>query len=88
VARAAGFGPQQQLDTPLVSRGYRQVAQISRLPGTLGVRLIEHFGSLQALFGASVSDLQAVDGVGEHRARIIRDGLLRLAESAYSARME
>jgi diadenylate cyclase len=46
--------------------------------------LIEHFGTLQALFGASTNDLQAVEGVGEGRARVIRDGLVRLAESAYT----
>jgi diadenylate cyclase len=51
----------------------------------LGDRLIEHFGTLQALFGASATDLQAVEGVGESRARVIRDGLVRLAESAYTA---
>ena len=51
-------------------------------------RLIEHFGSLQALFGASTAELQEVDGVGEGRARVIRDGLVRLAESAYSERLD
>ena len=88
VARAMGFGPVVALDGRLVSRGFRQVAQISRLPAALGVRLIEHFGSLQALFGASIAELQDVDGVGESRARVIRDGLLRLADAAYSDRLE
>jgi diadenylate cyclase len=63
------------------------MAQINRLPQAFGVRLIEHFGSLQALFAASSAELQEVDGVGESRARIIRDGLVRLAESAYTERM-
>jgi diadenylate cyclase len=31
--------------------------------------------------------LQAVEGVGESRARVIRDGLVRLAESAYTERL-
>ncbi len=88
VARAVGFGSGVGLDTRLVSRGYRQIAQISRLPGALGVRLIDHFGSLQALFGASTAELQEVDGVGESRARAVRDGLLRLADSAYSERLD
>jgi len=88
VARAIGFPGQDHLDTRVAARGYRQVAQISRLPPGLGPRLIEHFGSLQALFGASSAELQAVDGVGDSRARIIRDGLLRLAEAAYSDRID
>ena len=84
VARTVGFSAHEQLDTKITTRGYRQISQINRLPAALGARLIEHFGSLQGLFGASSSDLQEVDGVGEHRARVIRDGLVRLAESAYS----
>jgi diadenylate cyclase len=88
VARAVGFSPSEHLDTRIVSRGFRQIAQINRLPPSLGVRLIEHFGSFQALFGASTAELQEVEGVGENRARIIRDGLLRLAESAYSEPMD
>jgi diadenylate cyclase len=84
VARTIGFAATDQLDSRVTTRGYRQVAQINRLPGTLGERLIEHFGSLQALFAASRSDLQEVEGVGEQRARAIRDGLVRVAESAYA----
>ena len=84
VARTVGFSAHEQLDTKITTRGYRQISQINRLPAALGARLIEHFGSLQGLFGASSSELQEVDGVGEQRARVIRDGLVRLAESAYS----
>ena len=84
VARTIGFAASDQLDSKVTTRGYRQVAQINRLPGTLGERLIEHFGSLQALFAASRADLQEVEGVGEQRARAIRDGLVRVAESAYA----
>ncbi len=45
-------------------------------------RLVEHFETLQKLLSASVEDLQAVDGVGELRARSVREGLSRLAESS------
>ena len=38
-------------------------------------------GTLQKLLSAGVEDLQAVDGVGELRARSVREGLSRLAES-------
>lgn len=87
VARAIGFSTHEHLDTRISPRGYRQVAQINRLPAAFGHRLIEHFGSLQALFAATTAELQQIDGVGESRARIIRDGLVRLAESAYTERM-
>ena len=42
----------------------------------------EHFGSLQKLLAATVDDLQAVEGVGEARARSVREGLSRLAEAS------
>ncbi len=87
VARALGLGQDHQIDAPISTRGYRQVAQINRLPASFAPRLIEHFGSLQALFSATSAELQEVDGVGESRARVIRDGLLRLAESAYTERV-
>ena len=87
VARAAGFAHNMHLESHVTTRGFRQMAQINRLPSFLGDRLIEHFGTLQALFGASANDLQAVEGVGEGRARVIRDGLVRLAESAYTERL-
>jgi diadenylate cyclase len=82
VARAIGYGA--HLDTKITARGHRQLAQINRLPAAYSARLIEHFGSLQGVFAATTSQLQEVDGVGESRARIIREGLTRLAESIYS----
>ena len=51
-------------------------------PGAIIERLVEHFGGLQKLLAASVDDLQTVDGVGEARARSVREGLSRLAESS------
>lgn len=51
-------------------------------PGAIVDRLIDHFGSLQKLLAAGLDDLQEVDGVGEGRARLVREGLLRLAESS------
>ncbi|MGD7708186.1 DNA integrity scanning diadenylate cyclase DisA [Microlunatus sp. Y2014] len=88
VARALGFGPQEHLEGKIAPRGLRQLASINRLPHSLAPRLLEHFGSLQALFGASAADLQLVDGVGEGRAKIIREGLTRLAESAMTESLD
>ena len=51
-------------------------------PGAIVDRLVDHFGSLQKLLAASIDDLMDVDGVGEGRARAVREGLSRLAESS------
>lgn len=87
-ARALGFGGNDHLDTRVSTHGYRQLAQINRLPTSFASRLIDHFGSLQELFAATINDLLAVEGIGEQRARVIRDGLVRLAESAYADQMD
>ncbi len=83
VAQALGFaGGSEQLDAAVSPRGYRLLARVPRLPGAVIDRLVEHFGGLQKLLAASIDDLQAVEGVGETRARSVREGLSRLAESS------
>ena len=82
VARALGLGSTELLDHPVSPRGYRLLARVPRLPGAVVERLVEHFGGLQKLLAASVDDLQAVEGVGELRARSVREALSRLAESS------
>ncbi|WP_435132781.1 MULTISPECIES: DNA integrity scanning diadenylate cyclase DisA [Streptomycetaceae] len=83
VARALGYtGSPESLDSAVSPRGYRLLAKVPRLPNTVIERLVEHFGGLQKLLAASVDDLQAVEGVGEARARSVREGLSRLAESS------
>lgn len=70
------------LDNGVSARGYRLLGGIPRLPDVLADRIIEHFQSLQALLAATVADLQAVDGVGDLRARSIRDAISRVAETS------
>jgi diadenylate cyclase len=82
VATAAGLGGLEHLDLAMSPRGYRLLAKVPRLPGAVVERLVEHFGGLQKLLAATIDDLQAVEGVGELRARSVREGLSRLAESS------
>ncbi len=70
------------LDAAVSPHGYRLLSKVPRLPGAIVDRLVEHFGSLQKLLAAGLEDLMAVDGVGEGRARAVREGLSRLAESS------
>lgn len=84
VARALGFGGDyDRLDEYVAPRGFRLLSRVPRLPEFVTDRLIEHFGSVQRLLAASAEDLQAVDGVGDTRARFIRDGLSRMVENSY-----
>ena len=58
------------------------LARVPRLPAAIIDRLVDHFGGLQKLLAATIEDLLAVEGVGEARARGIREGLSRLAETS------
>lgn len=83
VAKAIGYaGASDALDAAVSPRGFRLLAKVPRLPAPIVERLVTHFGSLQRLLGATVEDLQAVDGVGDARARGVREGLSRLAEAS------
>lgn len=82
VADVLGYSGGDALDAPLSPRGYRLLAKVPRLPSVVVERLVEHFGGLQKLLAATIDDLQAVGGVGESRARSVREGLSRLAESS------
>jgi diadenylate cyclase len=83
VARVLGINTLgDALDSAVSPRGYRLLAGIPRVPPAVLDRLILHFGNLQGLLAATAADLQAVEGVGEARARVVREGLSRLAESS------
>jgi diadenylate cyclase len=70
------------LDTSLQPRGYRLLAKVPRLPEQIVDKIVNRFGNLQKIMRATIDDLDDVEGVGEARARAIKDGLSRLAESS------
>ncbi|HLY82945.1 MAG TPA: DNA integrity scanning diadenylate cyclase DisA [Acidimicrobiales bacterium] len=71
-----------ELDASAQPRGYRLLSKIPRLPDTIIANIVERFGSLHKVMRATIDDLDDVEGVGETRARAIKDGLSRLAESS------
>ncbi|GMA30324.1 DNA integrity scanning diadenylate cyclase DisA [Litorihabitans aurantiacus] len=84
IARMLGIGGAagDALDAAVSPRGYRMVAQVPRLPLPIVESAVAHFGSLQRMLAATVEDFQLVDGIGAVRARSLREGLSRLAETS------
>jgi diadenylate cyclase len=68
------------LDYPVGPRGYRILGRIPRLPKLLVDEIVSEFGGLDELLAATDGELETVDGVGEIRAKDIREGLRRLQE--------
>ncbi|OMH25459.1 DNA integrity scanning protein DisA [Tersicoccus phoenicis] len=83
IAQTAGLiRAGENLDAPVQPSGYRLLAGMQALPRPVIERLIARFGDLQTLMAANVEDLMTVDGVGEQRARLVRETLSRIAETS------
>lgn len=83
IADALGYSsPHATLDTVVHARGYRVLRKIPRLPLAVIENLVKEFGTLQLMLGATIEELDDVDGIGEVRARTIKEGLSRLSEQA------
>ena len=68
------------LDYPVSPRGYRVLGRIPRLPKLVVAQIVGEFGGLDELLAATDAELEVVEGVGEIRAKDIREGLRRLQE--------
>jgi diadenylate cyclase len=82
VGSLLGLPPEMDLDSSVQPRGYRLLNRIPRLPEAIADHVIERFGRLPKIMRASIGDLVSVEGVGEARARAIKDGLARVAETS------
>jgi diadenylate cyclase len=68
------------LDFPVSPRGYRILGRIPRLPRLVVQNIVREFRGLDEILAATDPELEAVEGVGEIRAKDIREGLRRLQE--------
>ncbi|CAM5778704.1 MULTISPECIES: DNA integrity scanning diadenylate cyclase DisA [Brevibacillus] len=71
------------LEESLSPRGYRILHKIPRLPISIISNLVEHFHNLPRIMMATIEELDEVDGIGEVRARAIKDGLKRIQEQVF-----
>ncbi len=56
------------------------LSEIPRLPRLVVQKIVHRFGDLEAILNASQEELESDEGVGDTRAREIREGLRRLQE--------
>ena len=61
-------------------RGYRILNKIPRMPSTIVENLVKSFKSFQHILAADIQRLDEVDGIGEIRARTIKQSLKRMQE--------
>jgi len=68
------------LDHPVSPRGYRILGRIPRLPRLVVQSIVDEFRGLDEILAATDPELESVEGVGDMRAKDIREGLRRLQE--------
>ncbi|MDH3301802.1 MAG: helix-hairpin-helix domain-containing protein, partial [Acidimicrobiia bacterium] len=73
------IGPANDLDETVEPRGFRLLSKLPHINEAHVVRVVDHFGSLRKILGATVEELEAVEGIGASRARALKDGAARLA---------
>lgn len=80
VAKLLGYSGVPLMDTLISPRGYRVIYKIPRIPLNVIENLVKHFKELKGIMDASYEELDNVEGIGEARARAIKNGLRRLKE--------
>jgi diadenylate cyclase len=81
LAAALGFPRSvNPMDYAVAPRGYRVLSKIPRLPEHVVEHVVGFFNGLEAFVRATIEELEEVEGVGNVRAREIREGLRRLQE--------
>lgn len=81
IAKILGYsGFTEDMDTPVRPNGYRILNKIHRLPNSIIENLVNYFEDFQEILEASIEDLDDVEGIGEIRAKYIKNGLIKMQE--------
>ncbi|MCT8976537.1 DNA integrity scanning diadenylate cyclase DisA [Clostridium sp. CX1] len=80
ISKFLGYAGVPLVDTLISPRGYRMLNKIPRIPTNVIENLVRNFKELKGVMEASYEQLDKVEGIGEARARAIKNGLRRLRE--------
>ncbi len=81
IADLLGYGDFDNYDeVGVYTRGYRILSKIPRMPSSIVENLVKSFKSFQHILVADIPQLDDVDGIGEVRARTIKQSLKRMQE--------
>ena len=83
VAKILGYsGITETMDMEIRPKGYRVLNKIHRLPTGIIENIINYFDDFKSIQGASIEDLDEVEGIGEIRATYIKNGLIKMERMA------
>ena len=81
IAKILGYENFDNYDELAVyTRGYRVLSKIPRMPSNIVDNLVKSFKTFQHILTADVKSLDDVEGIGEIRAKTIKQSLVRMQE--------
>ena len=81
IAKLLGYEDFDNYDeVGVYTKGYRVLNKIPRMPVSIVENLVKSFKSFQHILAADIPQLDEVDGIGEVRARTIKQSLRRMQE--------
>ncbi len=81
IARILGHNEfSESMEMTIRSRGYRILNKIHRLPSTIIENLVNYFGNFEDILSATIEELDEVEGIGEIRAKHIKNGLIKMKQ--------
>ena len=81
IAKILGYEDFDNYDeVGVFTKGYRVLNKIPRVPANIVENLVKSFKSFQHILAADIPALDDVDGIGEIRARMIKQSLKRMQE--------
>ena len=81
IAKLLGYQDFDNYDeVGVFTKGYRVLNKIPRMPSSIVDNLVKSFKSFQHILAADIPRLDEVDGIGEVRARTIKQSLRRMQE--------
>ena len=84
VCRCLGYSVMPNaFDILVVPHGYRILEKIPRLPAQVVEKLVAKYKTLPRIYNATIAELDEVEGIGEARAKTIKDGLKTIREQSF-----
>ena len=81
IAKLLGYEDFDNYDeVGVYTKGYRVLNKIPRMPSSIVENMVKSFKSFQHILSADIPQLDEVDGIGEVRARTIKQSLRRMQE--------
>lgn len=80
ISKVLGYPNVPLMDTLISPRGFRMINKIPRIPVSVIENLVRNFKEMKRVIEASYDELDKVEGIGDARAKAIKNGLRRLKE--------